>query len=167
MSAVQFVIVMQRVLGHEGGYVNNPADPGGETNWGISKRSYSKVDIKNLTRNQAIAIYYRDFWVKIRGDELTKSTFTDGAAYQLCDAAVNSGPPQAIRFMQRALGVADDGVFGPVSMEALKRMPEWKFLVLFIAERMEFQGKLRNWPSASRGWNARNVANLRFAVEDV
>jgi lysozyme family protein len=51
-----------RLLGHEGGYVNNPADPGGETNWGISKRSYPQVDIKALTQQQAKWIYQRDFW---------------------------------------------------------------------------------------------------------
>jgi len=58
------------VLQHEGGYSNDPADPGGETHWGISKRAYPKLDIKNLTREQAISIYFNDYWIKSGADEL-------------------------------------------------------------------------------------------------
>jgi len=59
---IDFDTAFTRLLGHEGGYTNNPADPGGETNWGICKRSYPLLDIKNLTREQAAGIYYKDFW---------------------------------------------------------------------------------------------------------
>jgi lysozyme family protein len=161
MSASNFLVLINRVLGHEGGYVNNPKDPGGETNWGISKRSYPNVSIKELTRNQAIAIYYRDFWLKAHCEE-----FSDGSAYQLLDSAVNSGINQSIRFMQRALGVADDGVYGPVTLEAMRKTSETDFIMLFIAERLEFMTKLKGWDSFGRGWARRIAQNLRYGAID-
>jgi lysozyme family protein len=159
--STKFLKVIDRVLGHEGGYVDDPTDPGGETNWGISKRSYPKVDIKNLTRNQAIAIYYRDFWLPIKGDSVS-----DGAAHQLMDGAVNSGPREAIRFLQRAVGVADDGHFGPISLEAMRKTSETDFIMLYVAERMEYMTKLKNWVHHGKGWIRRMAQNLRYGAED-
>ena len=111
-----FDYFIERVLTHEGGYVNDPRDPGQETRWGISKRSYPAVDIRNLTRAQAIDIYRRDFWQRVRGDELPREF-----AFQALDAAVNHGIGNAVRWMQRAAGVADDGVIGPVTLAAVQR----------------------------------------------
>lgn len=159
--SVQFLTAINRVLGNEGGYVNDPNDPGGETNWGISKRSYPKVDIRALTRNQAIAIYYRDFWVPIHGDEVS-----DGAAYQLLDAAVNSGPVQAIRFMQQAARVADDGYWGPVSLAAMRGMSETDFIMRVLAARLRFMTKRKNWPYHGAGWANRIATCLEYGAED-
>lgn len=160
MSA-KFLTAINRVLSHEGGYSNNPADPGGETKWGISKRSYPKVRIAELKRNQAIAIYYRDFWLKAGCEGLSA-----GAGYQLLDSAVNSGIAQSVRFMQRALGVADDGVAGPVTREALQKISTTDFILLFNAERLEFMSKLKGWESFSRGWARRIAQNLRYGAQD-
>lgn len=160
MSA-QFVAAINRVLGSEGGYVNDPNDPGGETNWGISKRSYPDVDIKNLTRHDAIDIYYRDFWLKIHGDEMT-----DGKAYQMMDAAVNSGPAQAIRFMQQAIGVADDGYWGPVSKSALNVMLESDFIMRMLSARIRFMVKLKNFKYSGPGWMNRIAKCLEYGAED-
>ena len=157
----KFLLVINRVLSHEGGYVHDKNDPGGETQWGISKRSYPSVSIKELTRNQAIAIYYRDFWLKAHCEELS-----DGAGYQLMDSAVNSGISQSIRFMQRAVGVADDGVYGPVTLAAIRKVTETDFIMLFIAERLEFMTKLKNWPNHGKGWARRIAQNLRYGAED-
>ena len=66
---MNFDQAFDRLISNEGGYVNNPADPGGETNWGISKRSYPDVDIANLTREGAKAIYLRDFWQRGQMDQ--------------------------------------------------------------------------------------------------
>ena len=159
--STKFLQAINRVLGHEGGYVNNPKDPGGETNWGISKRSYPNVSIKELTRNQAIAIYHRDFWVKAHCEELS-----DGAGYQLLDSAVNSGIAQSIRFAQRAVGVADDGIYGPVTLAALRAMSETDFIMKFNAERLDFMTRLKGWETFSRGWARRIAANLRLGAED-
>ncbi len=156
-----FATAFDRLLGHEGGYVNDPKDPGGETNWGISKRSYPQVDIKNLTRAGAAAIYLRDFWNRINAD-----TLHDGVAWQAFDFAVNSGIETAVRALQRALGVADDGHWGPRSVAAAKAMSESDQIMLLLAERLEYMTKLKNWPDASRGWTRRIAANLRYGAAD-
>ena len=161
MTTQTFKTMIERVLGHEGGYVNDPKDPGGETKWGISKRSYPMLNIAALTREDAIAIYHKDFWTPIKADR-----FHDGTAYQLLDSAINSGIGQSIRFLQRALGVADDGVFGPVSLSASATTSESDQLFLFNAERIEFMTKLKNWPDHGKGWMRRIAQNLRFAAID-
>jgi lysozyme family protein len=158
---VDFLTAIDRVLGHEGGYVNDPEDPGGETNWGISKRSYPTIDIANLTRDEAIAIYYKDFWLAAHCEELS-----DGAAYQLLDSAVNSGISQSIRFAQRAVGVADDGHYGPRTLQAFKDTSETDFIMLFNSERLEFMTKLKVWPNFGRGWARRIAQNLRYGAKD-
>lgn len=158
---MNFQDAFDRLIGHEGGYVNNPEDPGGETNWGISKRSYPNIDIKNLTRDGAKAIYLRDFWNRIKGDKLY-----DGVAYQLFDFAVNSGIETAVRYFQRAIGVADDGHWGPLSQAAADAMSETDSLMLINAERLDFMTRLSNWPNASKGWSRRIAQNLRYGAQD-
>jgi len=158
---VNFNDAFERLLGHEGGYVNNPEDPGGETNWGISKRSYPTVDIKSLQRWDAEAIYRRDFWDKINAEKLP-----DGVAFQLFDFAVNSGIETSVRYFQRAIGVADDGHWGPISQAAVDSKSESDLIMLVLAERLDFMTKLKNWPDASRGWARRIATNLRFGAKD-
>jgi lysozyme family protein len=158
---MKFDDMFTRLLGHEGGYVNDPQDPGGETNWGISKRSYPHVDIRNMTREKARDIYYQDFWLPLNGDQLH-----DGVAWQLFDFAVNSGIGTAIRAYQRALGVADDGHFGPVSLAAAKAATETDQIMRLLAERLDFMTRTNNWPYHGKGWARRIAANLRFASED-
>ena len=153
--------VFYRVIGHEAGYVNNPKDPGGETKWGISKRSYPKLNIKTLTIEQAKEIYLNDFWNVIDGDSLQRPI-----AFQLMDFAINSGPETSIRYLQRALGVADDGYFGPISKKAMKDMSQTDMIMRLNAERLEYMTKLSNWPNASRGWARRIAKNLRFGSLD-
>lgn len=161
MMSTHFATMIERVLGHEAGYVNDPEDPGGETKWGISKRSYPLINIKQLTRDEAIGIYYRDFWMKISSDKLS-----NGAAYQLLDSAVNSGVAQSVRFLQRAIGAADDGIFGPYSLRAMELTSESDFIMLFLAERINFMTRLKNWPSHGKGWMRRIATNLRYGAED-
>lgn len=156
-----FAEVFDRVIGHEGGYKNDPKDPGGETNWGISKRSYPDVDIKNLTRSGAKDIYFKDFWKRIDADSLP-----DGVVYQLFDFAVNSGIETAVRYLQRAVGAADDGYWGPVSRAKANSMSESDIIKLLIAERMDFQTRLKNWPAHGKGWTRRNAQNLRYGAID-
>lgn len=150
-----------RLLGHEGGYVNDPNDPGGETNWGVSKRSYPNEDIQNLTRERALEIYRRDFWDRIHGDELH-----DGVAFQVFDFAVNSGIETAVRSLQRALGVADDGYWGPLTAQAAKDVTESDQIQRILAERLDFMTRLRNWPHHGRGWARRIAQNLRYGATD-
>jgi lysozyme family protein len=158
---MNFDTAFDRLIGHEQGYVNDPNDPGGETNWGISKRSYPHLDIKNLTREDSKAIYRRDFWNRIKAD-----TLYDGVAYQTFDFAVNSGIETAVRYLQRAVGVADDGHWGPASMAAATAMSESDTIMRLNGERLDFMTRLRNWPHASRGWARRIAQNLRYGAID-
>lgn len=158
---LRFTEAIERVLGHEGGYVNDPSDPGGETKWGISKRSYPNLNIAELTREDAIAIYYRDFWQPIA--HLTSGM---AVAYQLLDFAVNSGMGTARRALQRALGVAPDGIIGPITRTALERANESDVVMRLLAERLEFMASLSNWPQHGRGWARRIARNLRYAAAD-
>lgn len=152
---------IERVLSHEGGYVFHPEDPGGETKFGIAKRSYPGVDIKNLTRDEAKAIYRRDFWDRVKADQLPHQF-----AFQALDAAVNHGIGNAVRWMQRAVGAADDGVFGPVTLERVKRFDPADLVLLFNAERLEFYAKLSTFDTFGRGWSRRVAGNLRYAAQD-
>jgi len=159
MSELTFDIAFDRLIAHEGGYSTNPADPGGETNWGISKRSYPNLNIKALTRDGAKDIYRRDFWEPL-GDAHPAIKF------QVFDFAVNSGIGTAIRKLQSAVGVADDGHWGPVSTAALKAMDLNDVLMRFAAQRLFYMTSLSTWNTFGRGW-ARRVANdLMYAAED-
>ena len=156
-----FDLLVERVLSHEGGYVNDPRDPGQETRWGISKRAYPHLDIRNLTRAQAVDIYRRDFWQRVRGDELPREF-----AFQALDAAVNHGIGNAVRWMQRAAGVADDGVIGPVTLAAVQRAQPADLVLRFNAERLRFYAKLTTFSTFGRGWVNRVAGNLDHAAAD-
>lgn len=145
-----------RLIDHEGGYVNDPKDPGGETKFGISKRQYPGLDIKNLTREDARLIYGSDYWGRARCDELLPSV-----AYQVFDGAVNSGIENSVRWLQRALGVADDGHVGPTTMCAASNMDACQTIRLFNAERLIFLTKLTTFDRFGRGWTRRVADNLK------
>jgi lysozyme family protein len=158
---MNFETAIERILKHEGGYVFDRRDPGGETQWGISKRSYPDVDIKRLTREQAKALYERDFWRPV-----VATVALPALQFQLLDAAVNHGMGNAVRFLQRAVGAADDGHWGQHSHAALARMSVADVLALFMAERFEFWAKLRAFDAFGRGWVRRGAENLRFIAAD-
>ena len=143
------------LIGHEGGYVNDPRDPGGETKFGISKRSYPDQDIAGLSLAQAKLIYRRDFWDRLRCDALPAPL-----RFQVFDAAVNSGPGTAVRWLQAALGVAQDGVFGAITMQRLVACDSQALLARFNGHRLYFMTTLSTWPTFSRGWARRVAANL-------
>ena len=157
---LDFDTAFARLMGNEGGYVNDPSDPGGETNWGISKRSYPDLDIKHLTRDDAKAIYKRDFW-DVLGDDTHPAI-----KFQVFDFAVNSGVQTAIRKLQAAIGVADDGHWGPISAAKLKSMDLNDVLMRFVAERLDFWRRLSTWPKFGAGWAGRAATDLRYSAQD-
>lgn len=162
---ITFEIAFERLIGHEGGYVNHPEDPGGETNWGITKRTALESGytgpMRELTRDQAKVIYKTAYWNRAKADQY------DGAiGYQLFDAAVNHGIGNAIRFLQRAASVADDGVMGPVSLAAVKAMAVTDVLMRFNAARLKFYTDLSTWPTFGKGWARRTVGNLNYGADD-
>jgi lysozyme family protein len=158
---VNFDQAFDRLIVNEGGYCNTPGDPGGETNWGISKRSYPGLDIADLTREDARAIYRKDFWQRGQMDQ-----YDPAIAFQVFDAAVNSGIETAVRLLQRAAGVADDGHIGPVTVAAIRARSVTDMLMLIVAERLDFWRKLSTWPTFGKGWAGRAAQDLRYAAAD-
>lgn len=157
---VTFEVAIERSLSHEGGYVFHQRDPGGETHWGISKRTYPHLNIKALTRDDAKIIYKRDFW------DHCGAGLDDSVMYQVFDASINHGIGNAIRMLQRAVGVADDGHWGPNSQSHYAQMDHNDVLMRFLAERIDFMRKLIIWPTFGKGWMGRIAENLRYASED-
>lgn len=145
----------EKLIGFEGGYTNDPRDPGGETKYGISRRSYPDLDIANLTVDAAKAIYKRDFWDRAKCDSLPHDV-----AFQVFDCAVNSGIGQSIRFLQRSVGVADDGIVGPLTMNAIKRLDAEVIAARFNGHRLDFMTRLSTFDVFGKGWSRRIAANL-------
>lgn len=147
------------VIGHEGGYTSGVGDPGGETKFGISKRAYPSVSIPDLTLDGAKAIYKRDYW-----DKLHLDTADPGLALIAFDSAVNNGVGQATKWLQGALGVAADGIFGGATAAALAACSGDKAaeaLVALHASRINMMAKLPNWQKFGVGWSKR-LAQLPF-----
>ena len=112
--------IIEVVLHHEGGYVNDPKDPGGETNFGIAKRSHPDVDIKNLTKEGAKEIYYEDYWCDNKVPHMP-----DDLKHIYFDMCVNQGRGTAVKILQRACNakgadLAIDGGFGPGTQNAIE-----------------------------------------------
>lgn len=151
--------IVSRTLLHEGGYSLDPRDPGGETNFGISKRAYPAVDIKNLTRDGAIAIYQRDYWPGI-------SQLSAPLSFQVFDFAVNAGKYRAIQYLQFVAGTQQDGVLGPKTMAALAGIPVAAQVFGFIARVQQFYLENPQWSTYGKGWIDRWTENLQYAAQD-
>lgn len=160
MSAFELGVgfVLQEKI--EGGYVNDPRDPGGETNFGISKRSYPQVDIKGLTPDAAIAIYKRDFWDEMRCDEMPGKI-----AIAVFDCAVNQGPGAARKLIQKAAGVKADGIVGPMTLGAINEADEEELLIQFASWRLRRYGFTANAATYLRGWAARVLRLQEFLTK--
>jgi len=152
---------IERVLVHEGGYSNDPRDAGGETHWGISKRAYPHLDIRNLTRKEAIDMYRRDYWRALQCDKMPAAV-----AFQVLDAAINHGRGNAARWLQRAVHVADDGIIGKVTLAAVGEWEVMRVIVAFNAQRLDFYTRLQSFPVFGRGWVKRVAVNMGHAVQD-
>lgn len=148
------------VLSHEGGYSNDPNDPGGETRWGISKRSHPELDIANLTREQAVLLYKTDYWDKCRCGEMPFPI-----ALLVMDSSVNQGPDAAIRMLQASLDVNVDGKLGPVTIGAIQRAAISRLLCEFVAERAFRYAINPNVRRYGRGWFARLASCHQSANE--
>ncbi len=160
MKELTFNQAFDRLISHEGGYVFNAKDPGGETKFGISKRSYPMLNIKDLTLDMAKAIYLKEFWQPL-GEGCHSAI-----KFQAFDFAVNSGIQTALRKLQKAIGVADDGHFGPISRARLASIPVSDVLFLYLAERLDFLTRLSIWPEFGRGWARRIAKDLQYSAID-
>lgn len=160
---------LDRLLVHEGGYVNHPSDPGGETNLGITKRTYDayrrgkKLPIRSvrmITLDETRDIYKTQYWDKVDGDFLPV-----GLDYVVFDGAVNSGPSQSIKWLQRALGAhykgQIDGLIGDQTHDAINSFRNMDRLIAGVLERrLAFMQSLTTWKTFGKGWSAR-VTSVR------
>lgn len=148
-----FADCIKIILTEEGGLSVDARDPGGLTKYGISQRAYPHLDIHALTLDDAEAIYHRDYWAPIQGDE-----FPAGIALLLFDAAVNQGPATAVKLLQTTLQVTADGIAGPntqtAALLAMGRAPI-NTLIDFCAERALRYEFSRNETVFGRGWYRR------------
>lgn len=163
---MNFDQAFDRLIGHEGGFVDHPSDPGGATNWGVTERvaranGYTG-DMKDLPRDFAKAIYQRLYWNAAQCDKMPSAI-----AFQVFDAAVNHGVSQAVKLLQRALGVDADGVIGTQTTTKLALTPVCALVLRFNAEREEFYTGLGTWAAFGKGWSRRVASNLRYAAQDI
>ena len=151
---MNFNKAVEFVLKHEGGFVDDKFDTGGETKFGISKRAYPNLNIKELTRDDAIAIYKRDYWDKL------PSALPPTIHCILFDCAVNTGISRAIRLLQSAVKVNPDGQWGRFSQSALTKMKVNDVLLNFTTERIMFYSALSTFSRFGKGWVNRTVECL-------
>lgn len=146
------------LLKHEGGFSDHPADPGGQTRYGITEAVAREVgyrgDMRELPLYLAKSIYKGRYWDAVRADELPEAV-----RYAVFDAAVNSGPRQAILWLQRAVGTRDDGIIGPQTLAAVRAADPERLLRQLLAQRLRFMTGLPSWSAFGRGW-ARRIADL-------
>ncbi len=140
------------VIGEEGGYVDDPDDPGGETKYGISKAAYPALNIKNITLAQAKQIYHDNYWKNIQGDSIPAPV-----AEQVFDFAVNAGVGCATKLLQRVVGVPEDGVIGPRTVLAARNVNQKFFALHFAIERVLHYAGQSTFPKYGRGWVTRTL----------
>jgi lysozyme family protein len=155
---MNFDTAIEHVLKSEGFYSDHAADPGGKTMYGITEAVAREVgykgDMRELPLDLAKRIYKDRYWDRVQADRLPA-----GIRLTALDAAVNSGPGQAIKWLQRALGVKDDGVIGPQTLAAANAANPDALRMRMLGQRLKFMAGLTNWPAFSRGWAIR-IASL-------
>jgi lysozyme family protein len=166
---IDFDEAVERIFKSEGGYVNNPKDPGGETNFGITWPILRKAieqnivpagtTIRTLTKDQAKAIYKALFWEPL-GD------LHPAIKFQVFDFGVHSGLDKAIRTLQAACGAPEDGKWGPASAAKASQMDHNDLLLKFVALRLIFLTGLPAWLTFGKGWARRIATNLLRGAED-
>jgi hypothetical protein len=153
----------EMVLKHEGGYVNDPRDPGGRTNLGVTQRAWegylnrsvTEVEMRGLTPEAVKPFYKSMYWDKIKGDQLPAGV--DYAAY---DLAVNSGTGRAAKYLQQIAGMLPDGVIGPKSLEAIKACDPEQTVQALCNMRLDFLKRLPTFDTFGKGWS-RRVAEVK------
>ena len=146
------------VLKHEGGFVNHPKDPGGMTNLGVTKKVWEEwvghaVDeaaMRALGPTDVAPLYKKNYWDRVRGDDLPT-----GVDYSVFDLAVNSGVSRAVKFLQAACGVAQDGAIGPATLAAVAAFHPRDLATAVCEKRLAFLQSLPTWNTFGRGWNKR------------
>jgi lysozyme family protein len=161
-----FDSALSAVLHHEGGFVNHPSDPGGMTNLGCTKKVWEEwvghdVDekaMRALTPADVAPLYKAKYWDRVKGDDLP-----DGVDYVVFDAAINSGPGRAAKWLQQAVGATADGAIGPGTLKAVSDMSAQEIVEKYQQIRLEFLQALPTWGTFGKGWG-RRVAEAQVAA---
>jgi len=155
---VNFLTAFDKLLKHEGDYSNHPADPGGKTRYGVTeavaREAGYRGDMRELPLDLAQRIYKDRYWDAVQAESLPPDV-----RYIVFDGAVNSGVVQSAKWLQRACGVKDDGVIGPITIRAASSLHSDGLKRRILAQRLRFMATLANWPAFSRGW-ANRIADL-------
>jgi len=161
----KFERCMQLVFGAEGGFVNDAADPGGPTNFGITletlaswrkdkgdkNKAVTVDDVRNLTKNEATEIYRTNYWAPLKCSELPS-----GVDLVVFDFGVNAGPGTSAILLQKVVGVTQDGSVGPITIAALTTMPPSKVISEFSSRRLDYYRDLTDlFPRFGAGWTTR------------
>ncbi|MFA6157922.1 glycoside hydrolase family 108 protein, partial [Mesorhizobium sp.] len=153
-----FARALALVLRSEGGWSDNPADPGGATMKGVTlanfrryvKADATKADLRKISDEQVATVYRRFYWDAVLGAELP-----DGVDYAVFDFAVNSGPGRAAKYLQAVVGAVQDGRIGPATIAAAKAKPAGVVIDLICDARLVFLKRLPTWATFGRGWSDR------------
>ncbi len=156
-----FAEALQKVLHEEGGFVDHPEDPGGMTNLGVTKAVWEEwvghpVDekaMRNLTPAAVAPMYRKKYWDKIKGDDLPS-----GVDYCVFDAAANSGPGRAAKWLQGCVGVEQDGGIGPKTLAAVAVVDPKVLVEDYAKRRLSFLMDLPHWGTFGKGWSRRVAA---------
>jgi lysozyme family protein len=173
--ATAFERAFKVVIGEEGGMSLNPADPGNwtggsqgsgvlrGTKYGIAASAHPTLNIVALTLEEAQAIYKTEYWDKMRGDNLPPTL-----ALLVFDAAVNCGPSRAAKWLQVAVGVAQDGIIGPATLAAVEshRGTGATVCAEYMARRTVFMADLPTWRVFGLGW-ARRLCALPYHAREM
>ena len=155
---------LKMLLHHEGGYVNHPKDPGGETNLGVTKRVYEKwggtKDMKDLTVEDVAPIYKKEYWERCKCDDLES-----GVDWAVFDWAVNSGTGRAAKAIQKICGAAQDGAIGPKTLALIGKQDTQYVVEEFGKIRQDFYESLKTFDTFGKGWTRRNKETTEKALE--
>ena len=159
---------LEVILHHEGGYVNHPKDPGGETNLGVTKRVYEEFggtkDMKELTQEDVEPIYEKNYWDKLKCDDMP-----DGLDLMLFDFGVNAGPGRAAKFLQQMIGTVVDGGIGPNTLakleEYIRENGEHEAVKKYQEMRQKYYESLSTFATFGKGWTRRVEETTKLALD--
>jgi lysozyme family protein len=165
-----FDTALKAILHHEGGFVNHPKDPGGMTNLGVTKRVWEEwvgheVDekaMRGLTPEIVGPMYKAKYWDKVRGDDLPA-----GVDYAVFDAAINSGPGRAAKWLQTVVGAVPDGAIGAGTLAKVTAMEPNAIIEKYQDTRLAFMQSLPTWDTFGKGWGRRVTEVKEAAVKMV
>ena len=155
---------LKMLLHHEGGYVNHPSDPGGETNLGVTKKVYQEwggaKDMKDLTVEDVAPIYKKNYWDRCKCDDLES-----GVDWVVFDWAVNSGTGRSAKAIQKICGASQDGAIGPKTLALIKTQDTEYVIEEFGKIRQNFYESLKTFDTFGKGWTRRNKETTEKAIK--